>query len=1099
MRRSVRLAVTAIVVVCSSGAPVALDAQASLRPVAEPKLSFAEPGISPNGDEIAFVHGGDIWVVPARGGEARLLVAHPANESRPIYSPDGTRLAFMSTRAGSPDIWVLTLADGSLRRLTFDDGAEQLDGWSRDGRWIYYSTTAHDISGMSDVYRVRSDGGTPMPVAADRYASEFMAAPAPNGDAVAIVGRGFGLAQWWRKGRSHLDESELWVVRGDGSAAPKYEQLTQRGAKQQWPMWGAAGSDAGSLYFVSDRSGAQNLWVRPAQGEARALTTFRDGRVMWPTMTANGSTIAFERDFGVWTYDVASKTAREVPITVKGAAIGGGTEHLTLTNGFSDLAVSPDGKKLAFVAHGEVFAAPTADGGDATRLTTTPAAEAQVAWAPDSRRLVYTANRDGAWNLYLYDFATNQETPLTTGRTHSVSPRFSPDGKQVAFLRDARELCVVSADSKQVRVLAQGVFGRPPFFMERPIAWSPDGRWIAYLSGGTKLFLNAYVVPSAGGEARQVSWLANTRANSLSWSGDGGFLLLDTGMRTEPGALARVDLLPFSPKFREDQFMALFRDETPGRTTPPAPAPARPAIDSTKPDSLGAARSASRNVRIVFDGIRTRLSMVPVGVDVGVQALSADGKQTIVTSNVAGQTNLFAYSFDEFATDPAVTRQITTTPGNKSSIQFAPDGKSVWFLEQGRIVNVTLESRAVKQLAVRAEMDVDFAREKWDVFYQAWEFLNDNYYDPEFHGTDWPAVRTAYAPRIAGAKTTDEMRRVLSLMIGEMNGSHMGISGPPPQGSPTAATGRLGLEFDRAAYEQRGQLRVTAVIPNAAAALSEGVKVGDYVVAIDGVRIAPNVSLDSLLAFKVGRRVAVRVSADPNGANARDVAIRPRTSAFEKQMLYRAWIEERRAMVAKLSNGRLGYVHMFDMGGNALTQLNLDLDAEMHEKDAVVFDVRNNQGGFMNGYALDVLQRSPYVNMVRRGVPSVPGRPVLGQRALEKPTILITSQGTLSDGENFTEGYRVMKLGTVVGEPTAMWDVYTGGGTMVDGTVVRLPFMRNAQLDNAALERASRQVDIRVDRPMGESYTGRDLQLERAVQELLGQIRATRTKTGPER
>jgi tricorn protease len=1089
MRSSVAFLIVAI---GTLAVPFTATAQTSLRPVADPKLSFAEPGISPNGEEIAFIHGGDIWVVPARGGEAKLLVANPANESRPIYSPDGTQLAFMSNRTGSPDIWILALGDGTLRRLTFDDGAEQLDGWSRDGRWIYYSTTVHDISSMSDVYRVRSTGGTPMPVAADRYASEFMAAPAPNGDAVAIVGRGFALSQWWRKGRSHLDESELWVVRGDGSAAPRYEQVAARGAKQQWPMWGAAsGADAGALYFVSDRNGAQNLWIKPAQGDARAVTTFRDGRVMWPTMTANGGTIAFERDFGIWTYDVATRNAREVPITVRGAAVGGGAEHLVLTTGFSDLAVSPDGKKLAFIARGEVFAASAADGGDATRITTTPAAEGQVAWAPDSRRLVYAANRDGAWNVYLYDFATNKETTLTTGRTHSVSPRFSPDGKQVAFIRDAKELCVVSLDTKQVRVLAPGVFGRPPMFSERPIAWSPDGRWVAYLSGGTKLFMNAYVVPSAGGEARQVSWLSNTRANSLSWSGDGSYLLLDTGMRTEPGSLARVDLLPFSPKFREDQFTSLFRDETPGRTTPPAPTPARPAIDSTRPDSLGARRADAKAVRVVFDGIRTRLSIVPMGVDVGVQTLSADGKQVIVTSNVAGQTNLFAYAFDEFATDPAVTRQVTTTPGNKGSIQFAPDGKSVWFLEQGRIANVTLDTRAVRQVAVRAELDVDFAREKWDVFHQAWEFLNDNFYDPEFHGTDWPAVRTTYASRIGGAKTPDEMRRVLSLMVGEMNASHMGISAPPPQGAPTVATGRLGLEFDRGVYEQRGQLRVTAVIPNAAAALSEGVRVGDYVLAVDGVAIAPNVSLDSVLAFKVGKRVVVRVAADPGGANAREVAIRPRTTAFEKQMLYRAWIEERRAMVAKLSGGRLGYVHMFDMGGNALNQLNLDLDAEMHGKDAVVFDVRNNQGGFMNGYALDVLQRSPYVNMVRRGVPSVPGRPVLGQRALERPTILITSQGTLSDGENFTEGYRTMKLGTVVGEPTAMWDVYTSGGTMVDGTVVRLPFMRNAQLDNAALEREARKVDIPVERPMGESYTGRDAQLERAVQELTAQLRSS--------
>src|SRR6185503_6802061 len=284
------------------------------------------------------------------------------------------------------------------------------------------------------------------------------------------------------------------------------------------------------------------------------------------------------------------RSTKQVPITVRGSAIGGGTEHLTLTQGFSDLAVSPDGKKLAFTAHGEVFAASAADGGDATRITQTTGAEAQPAWSSDSRRLAYTANRDGAWNLYLYDFATNKETQLTQGRVHGVSPRFSPDGKQVAFLRDGKELCVVSVDTKQVRVLAQGIFGRPPFFAERPIAWSPDGRWIAYLSGGSKLFMNAYVVPLAGGEARQVSWLSNTRASTISWSGDGDFLLLDTGMRVEPGSVARVDLLPFVPKFREDQFTALFRDQTPGRTTPPGPTPARPAIDSTKPDSSAARR-----------------------------------------------------------------------------------------------------------------------------------------------------------------------------------------------------------------------------------------------------------------------------------------------------------------------------------------------------------------------------------------------------------------------------------------------------------------------------------------------------------------------------
>src|SRR5579871_4245034 len=187
---------------------------------------LTQPTLCPTRPEIAFVSGGDIWVAPAKGGEAHLLVSHPADESRPLYSPDGTRLAFVSTRTGGGDIYVLNLSSGELKRLTFDDGAEQLDAWSRDGKWIYFSSGTHDVGGTADEYRVSADGGTPMIVAGDRFSAEFMGAPSPDGSSLAIVARGMAQSQWWRKGRSHLDESELWLVRGDGSAAPSYEQLT---------------------------------------------------------------------------------------------------------------------------------------------------------------------------------------------------------------------------------------------------------------------------------------------------------------------------------------------------------------------------------------------------------------------------------------------------------------------------------------------------------------------------------------------------------------------------------------------------------------------------------------------------------------------------------------------------------------------------------------------------------------------------------------------------------------------------------------------------------------------------------------------------------
>ncbi|HEY3460529.1 MAG TPA: DPP IV N-terminal domain-containing protein, partial [Casimicrobiaceae bacterium] len=665
-------------------------------------------------------------------------------------------------------------------------------------------------------------------------------------------------------------------------------------------------------------------------------------------------------------------------------------QHLVITTGFQQIALSPDGKKLAFLARGEVFVARADSGGDALRVTRTPAAEAELTWAPDSRGIAYASNRDGAWHVYVYDLVKNEETQLTRGDKSDVNPRWSPDGTQLAFLRDARELRVADVASHNERLVATSIFGRPPFLSERPIAWSPDGRYLAYLGAGTKLMVNAYVVPATGGSPIQVSWLANTRANTLSWSADGTYLILDSGMRLEGGLAARVDLIPRTPRLREDLLAAMFRDTTPGRTGPAPAPPATPRRDSSlTSDSSRAAMRTPRATRIVADGIRERLAVLPVGVDVTSEVISPDGRHLLLVASAEGQQQLFMFPLDELSGEPAIARQLTTTPGFKSSVQWAPDSKSVWFLEQGRVVNLPVESRAPRQVALRAELDVDFAREKMEVFNQAWEFLNDNFYDPNFHGANWSAVRDAYAPMVAGARTPDEMRRLLNLMIGEMNASHMGINGPAG-GTGLPGTGRLGLHFQRAAYEQRGELQVSEIIPLSPAALSDRIHVGDFILAVDGARVGPGFNLDSALSFKFDRRVVLTVAADASGRDRREVALRAVNGSTEKALLYRAWVAERRAYVARVSNGRLGYVHMIDMGGDAISRLNLDLDAEGHAKEGVVLDIRNNNGGFVNGHALDVLRRQPYVLMVRRGVPAVPGRPVLGQRALEAPTILVT-------------------------------------------------------------------------------------------------------------
>ena len=308
------------------------------------------------------------------------------------------------------------------------------------------------------------------------------------------------------------------------------------------------------------------------------------------------------------------------------------------------------------------------------------------------------------------------------------------------------------------------------------------------------------------------------------------------------------------------------------------------------------------------------------------------------------------------------------------------------------------------------------------------------------------------------------------------------------------ATGRLGLRFDRGEYESAGALRVTEVIPLTPAALVN-IKPGEYLLAIDGTQISAHTNLDELLGYKINRRTVLTIasSAPPvAAAEKRDVVVRPINQATEKGLLYRNWVEENRAYIARISNGRLGYVHMPDMSSGALSQFYLDLDAENQKHEGVVVDMRNNNGGFVNVYAIDVLARRSYFTMTPRGFSTSPSRTVLGQRALELPTILVINRHTLSDGEDFTEGYRSLKLGKVVGEPTAGWIIFTSGAQLIDGSFLRLPYDRITANDGTVMEMHPRPVDLAVDKPVGESYLGRDSQLEAAVNELLKQLGSRR-------
>ena len=666
---------------------------------------------------------------------------------------------------------------------------------------------------------------------------------------------------------------------------------------------------------------------------------------------------------------------------------------------------------------------------------------------------------------------------------------------------------IYDVNSKQERQISKLFSNLPPLIGKQDLAWSPDSNWVAFLNNNpeTRSYTNVSVAPVNGGETKSLSFLANSNSGSLSWSPDGAFILFDTNQRTEDGSLARIDLQLRTPKFREDQFRDFFRQENPQQkpqpspqTSPtpnvsPTPVASPTATPLTTPateekgsfSAISPAKKDEKKTEIVFENIRRRLSIIPTGISTFGQTISPDGKMVLLLASSEGQFNLYTMPLDELATDQSA-KQITSTPAFKDDAQFSSDSKEVYYLENGRINIVNLDRGNTRLLDLSLDMNVNFANEKMEIFEQAWRYLRDNFYDENFHGADWNRVYAIYKPLIEGARTMDETRRILSLMVGELNASHLGVSGS--SGFPATPVGKLGLRFDRNEYEQNGRLKITEIITLSPADISKEIKIGDYLLTVDGRRINGATNLDELLENKVSKRVEIEVSNDANGNNKKEVVVKPISTAAEKNLLYRGWVEANRAYVERISGGKLGYVHLPDMSSNTLSQLYVDLDVQNQSKQGVVIDIRNNNGGFINPYVIDVLSRRGYLNMTERGKWTVPGRSNLGQRALERPTILVTNQHSLSDAEDLTEGYRALKLGKVVGEPTSGWIIFTWNVQTFDGTTVRLPRQKITDNNGQNMELNPRPVDVQSTRPIGETLQGKDSQLDTAVRELLNQI-----------
>lgn len=1107
------------------------------------------PTLSPDGKYVAFVYASDIWQVPIEGGSAERLTVHSAGNDRPHYSPDGNLLAFTSFRTGNGDIYVLPMNGGEIRRLTYHYSYCSVDDWSHDGKRIIF-TSARDCIGYA-IYWVSLEATTPQLVCVEPEKELQHVQVSPDGSSLAFNTINNA---WWRLGPDKFAPSHMWVMPlgADTENIPRMQEgetpvehlsplpvfplspISPVGVGR-WPLWA---QDGQGLYFVSDEQGVENIFYLPLVegGEPRQITHFQEGRLLWPSIARNAKELVFEHEWSLWRLDLESEETEPINIRVRADTKMTSVRTEIWSRNFSEMELSPDGKKVAFVARGEVFA-DFADKetekdlrrGTAFRVTNTTARESQITWTPDSKRLIYTSDRYGELDLFGYDFTTRSETRLTDDMAPKLLPCCSPDGNWVAYIRGFDSVYLLSLKTGETRLFAAGNFVR-----SRSLAWSPDSRWIAYISHDERFFSNVYVKQLDGDEEpRQITFLSNIIGEGLLWSQDGRFLIFTSAQYRMEAQIVRVDLCLPKPFLRESEFEKLFKDkdkdekngQSPGdkkedtETEGDEKQSQRVSVDvnaaevpkendtqenpHTEADNAGDAESKGESdeekanesdepekikpIEIVFEGIERRLYfLTPIQMDAEALSISHNSNDLLFLAQVAGKVNIWSLPLDEPRRDQS-PKQLTANSSSIHSVQFAPDDKSYYFVEDGQIsIRKFPSSRETMVLSTYGEVTVDFDQEKIQVFQEAWRWLRDTFYDPTFRGLDWNAIRDRFAPLAAGVQTPGELRSVLNLMVGELRTSHLGAYWAS---GGRSNDGYIGVLFDPAEYMKRGVWRVASIVPDSPAALqSQPPMIGEYLVALDGTPVTPKTNIDLLLQRTVGRRVVVQLSSSIDGENARELAIRPINGGKYEDLLYHAWVSQNEAYVHRVSNGRLGYVHVPEMSYQAYQEFLVNLDVETYQKDGVVLDIRYNGGGHIATFILDVLTRRSVLLTGFRGRLSTDAYHHSGNRSLNKPTVLVTNESSASNAEIFTEIYRRLGLGKVVGKPTAGAVIGTIGVKLLNKLWFRLPFISISTPEGENLEGTGRHVDVEVDQMLGDWTKGVDRQLDVAVETLLHEL-----------
>ncbi|NUN49357.1 MAG: PD40 domain-containing protein [Candidatus Brocadiae bacterium] len=1051
------------------------------------RVEMAErPALSADGRRLAFSWRDDLWVVDSGGGTARRLTTHPGDDGEPCWSPDGTEIAFTSDRSGTKQVHVIPAEGGEPIRLTVRTTGWSLMDWSPDGSWLLARTTTD--TGWPDnrrLFRVPRLGGR-AELLFDAYGGE--ARIAPDGRRIVFVREG---TQWWRQGYRGSEAGQVWTWSPDDG----FRSLVALPTESRWPLWRP---DGRAVYYAGAEGGRFAIREVPV-GEAPAqsrpvVTPAAAGADVYPCLSRDGRTLVFRRDFDLYRVDpAAGGEPRRIEITVRADDARPPVERATLDK-VSTASFSADGLEVAFVAGGDIWVMDTILR-EPRQVTATAEEERGVVFAPDGSALYCVSERGGQPDLWRVERADTSlywwrnerflHTALTADAGADGRPIPSPDGKRIAWIRGLGDLWTATTAGKDAKRLLSS--WNPPEY-----AWSPDSRWIAYAVEDTDFNSDIWIVPADGSApAVNVSRHPYSESNPV-WSPDGRVLAF-RGDRRE----GETDLFTVWLRREDDEREKRDRtlDEAVRRMKEVRKDGEPP---KKKPDGAGAVEP----VRIDFEGLHERVRRIPVD-GKGERGLfwKPDSTRLGFAAAVKGQQGTWAIDFPESGEPKLIVAKVID--------------RAQWLAEGDQIVGVadgvpgTFSKGAWKAFPFSARQTIQVAARQRAAFVQAWRLMRDTYYDGRLNNRDWDAIRAKYEDAAARAADAGAFSAIVNLMLGELNGSHLGFFASGRRWNPADGwaeeTPWLGIRW-ASRDEERG-LRVAAVVREGPAdRAAVRLRAGDRVLRINGRDVGPGDDLDALLAGPPRSEIVLTVadsgllSRRPSRTTRlREVRVRAGTWGDAGDVLYANWLRSNRENVERLSGGTAGYIHIRGMDWTSFDEFERQLYAAGAGKDGLVIDVRENGGGFTADHLLTILcQPTHAVTVPRGGGPGYPGdRRVYA--AWDRPIVVLCNQNSFSNAEILAHAIQVLKRGRVVGVPTAGGVISTGGTAIMDLGMLRLPFRGWFRRDTGEdMELAGAIPDVVAWPDPADQARGIDRQLEAAVKVLAEDVATWKAAPKPE-